>query len=244
MPVSIAVRGNLVYVLNAGGTPDISGFTIRYHRLVHIPGSTRRLGGGTGSAPAEVKFTPDGDVLMVTEKNTNLIDTWTVNRYGYASNHQTAESHGATPFGFSFTRGDDAIVSEAGPSALSSYEVDDDGHVGLLSGTVKDGGKANCWVVVTHSHRGHRYAFAADSASGNISSYTVAGNGHLELLEAKAAIPGGVPLDEALTRHGRFLYVRNANGTVDGFRIEHDGSLEPVVTASGLPAGAQGIAAR
>jgi 6-phosphogluconolactonase (cycloisomerase 2 family) len=245
MPVSVAVRGDVVYVLNAGGTPNVSGFFMFAGRLKYIPGSTRPLAGGTNSAPGEVAFSPDGNVLMVTEKGTNLIDTWRVDAYGHATHHHTTDSHGAVPFGFTFTRGDDAIVAEAAPSALSSYEVDDDGHLGLLTGTLADGGMANCWVVVTHGYRGQRFAFAANAGSGTISSYSIAADGTLDINRFVAATTGGAPVDEALSRHDRFLYVRDAqNGTIDGFRIANDGTLTPAGSTPGVPAGAQGIAAR
>jgi 6-phosphogluconolactonase len=48
----------------------------------------------------------------------------------------------------------------------------------------------------------------------------------------------------ALSRDSRFLYVREGNGTVGGFRVEVDGSLTRVTSATGVPSGAQGIAAR
>lgn len=245
MPVSIAVRGELVYVLNAGDTPNISGFVIDPFgdHLVPLPGSTRPLAGGPGSAPAQVGFSPDGEVLMVTEKNTNLIDTWTVMDDGYAVHRRTTESNGATPFGFTFTRRNTAIVTEATPSAMSSYDVDDDGQLELLTGTATDGGKANCWVVVT---RDGRVAFTTNTASGNISSYSVTKKGFLTLLDPAAGVtgPGTAPIDEALSSHSQFLYVRDGvKGLVDGFRVEN-GTLTPIGSVGGVPPGAQGIAAR
>ena len=49
----------------------------------------------------------------------------------------------------------------------------------------------------------------------------------------------------ALSNNSRFLYVRNGgNGTVDGFRVQVDGSLTFVTNATGVPSGAQGLAAR
>jgi 6-phosphogluconolactonase (cycloisomerase 2 family) len=245
MPVSITVRGNLVYVLNAGGTPNISGFIIDLSggHLVHLPGSTRSLAGGAGSGPAQVQFSPDGGVLMVTEKVTNLIDTWTVNDDGYATHHRTTDSNGATPFGFTFTRKDVAIVTEATPSALSSYELAEDGQLELLTGTAADGGKANCWVVVT---RDGRFAFTTNTGSGTISSYSVAKEGFLSLLDPAAGITGSgtAPIDEALSSHSQFLYVRDGvKGLVDGFRVEN-GTLTAVGSAGGVPPSAQGIAAR
>jgi 6-phosphogluconolactonase len=245
MPVSLAVKGSLLYVLNAGGTPNIQGFLVNpCGHLVHLAGSGRPLAGGAGSAPAQVSFTPDGDVLMVTEKNTNQIDTWTVDDEGFAQDRTVTNSSGGTPFGFAFADRDFAIVSEAEPSALSSYAVGDDGHLILITGTLSDGQKANCWVVVT---KNRRYALTTNTGSGNISSYLVSQDGSLTLLDAVAANTGTgtAPIDMALSDDSRFLYVREATkGVVDGFRVESNGNLIPVNSAPGVPAGAQGVAAR
>lgn len=245
MPVSIAVSGALVYVLNAGGTPNVSGFIIDHvgGHLMYLPDSTRSLAGGAGSSPAQVTISPDGDVLMVTEKATNLIDTWTVNDDGLATQRRTTSSNGATPFGFTFTRRNVAIVTEATPSALSSYELNDNGQLELLTATALDGQKANCWVVVT---RNGRFSFTTNTGSGNISSYSVTKEGLLSLLDPAAGItgPGTAPIDEALTGESHFLYVRDGvKGLVDGFRVEN-GTLTPIGSVGGVPPGAQGIAAR
>ncbi len=246
MPASIAVHGRLVYVLNAGGTPNIQGFIIEPFggHLVHLPGSLRMLPGGTSSSAAEVAFSPDGDVLMVTEKGTNNVDTWNVNDDGYAENGMTTNSSGAVPFGFIFARRDFAIVSEAGPSALSSYEVDEDGTLELQTASLGDTQKANCWVIVT---KNGRYAFTTNTASGTISSYFISKDGFLNLLNPTAGTTGAgtAPIDVAMSNNSHFLYVREAiKGMVDAFRVENDGSLTPVGSASGVPAGAQGLAAR
>ena len=105
-PISVAVHGNLVYVLNSGSTPDIAGFVIEPHtsHLVSLPGSTRNLAGGGAAAPAEVGFSLDGTLLMVAEKGTQTIDTYTVGDDGYASGPVSNHSSGATPFGFAFLR--------------------------------------------------------------------------------------------------------------------------------------------
>ncbi len=250
MPVSVAVQRDLVYVLNAGGTPNISGFEIdgRSNRLLPLAGSTRALPGGAASAPAQVSFTPDGDALVVTEKNTNQIDTFTLED-GLPGTGASFPSSGATPFGFAFGHDGVLIVSDAaggpaGTSAVSSYTVDDSGTVALVSPAVPDTQNAACWLVVPQDGR---FAYTANAGSGTISSYTVAPGGELTLLQVAAASTGGgtAPTDMALAGGSRFLYVRDgANGAVDGFRVGPRGSLTPVGTVTGVPAGAQGIAAR
>ena len=245
MPVSIAIRGHLVYVLNAGGTPNIQGFFLTPFggRLLHLPGSGRALAGGSSSSPAEVAFSPEGGVLMVTEKGTNQIDTWSLSDYGYANNPMTTISSGATPFGFTFVHRF-AIVSEAGPSALSSYEVDNDGELELQTASLGDGQAANCWVIAT---RDGRYAYTTNTGTANISSYLVARGGSLSLLSAVAASTGTgtAPIDMALSNDSHFLYIRDGlKGILEGFQVQSDGSLTPVASVPGIPAGAQGLAAR
>jgi 6-phosphogluconolactonase (cycloisomerase 2 family) len=249
MPVSVTVKHDLVYVLNAGGTPNISGFRIHpeANQLVALAGSTRNLPGGAGSAPAQVSFASSTDVIVVTEKNTNRIDTFEVDEDGSAQAGVSFPSNGATPFGFAFDHDSVAIVSDAaggpgGTSALSSYEVDENGTLEAITPALGDTQKAACWVVVPQSGR---FAYTSNTASGTISSYAITDGGHLALFDALAATPGGAPIDMALSNNSRFLYARNANGTVDGFRVGiGDGGLTPIGVTSGIPAGAQGIAAR
>ena len=69
----------------------------------------------------------------------------------------------------------------------------------------------------------------------------------LKLLQTVAGSTesGSTPTDMTLSGNGRFLYVRTGGtGSVHGFRVEADGSLTLVATATGVPGGAQGIAAR
>jgi len=245
-PVSVAVHGDLVYVVNGGGTPNIQGFHVEPSsgRLIQIPGSWQLLPGGATAGPGQIGISPDGDVLLVTEKGTNQIDTWTLTGEGFPVNGQVIASHGAVPFGFTYVRRDIALVTEAKPSAVSSYETHDDGSLELITGTVADGGAANCWIEAT---KNNRYAFVTNTGSGTISSYLISPDGSLSLLDSTAAVtgPGTAPIDFALSNDSHFLFVRlGTKGTVAGFRVEGDGSLIPIGSVSEVPAGAQGVAAR
>jgi len=99
MPVSVTVKGPIAYVLNAGGTPNISGYFVDAFgkHLVPLPGSQRQL--SVGAQPAQVRFAPEGNELLVTEKGTQLIDTYAVGFTGYASTSTPHASNGVTPFG-------------------------------------------------------------------------------------------------------------------------------------------------
>ena len=91
-PVSVAVRGGLVYVLNAldGGT--VQGFRVAFGRLVPIPGSARPLGLNPAASPqftntpGQVAFSPLGTQLIVTTKaNGNDVDVFGVRPDGRLS---------------------------------------------------------------------------------------------------------------------------------------------------------------
>ena len=248
-PVSVTVHGDLLYVLNGGGTNNITGFSIgEWGKLTPIPNSTRPLS-AAATGPAQIQFTPDGDALVVTEKATNKIDLYTVED-GIATGPAVRDSNGITPFGFAFDKRGHLIVSEAfggaaNQAALSSYEISDDGtNLNIISPSVKDNQSAACWVVVT---RNGRYAYTTNTASGSVSGYRVAKDGKLTLLgNGLTAIigAGSGPIDAALSKGSQFLYVLNAGiGTVNGYRVEANGSLTPINNVGGLAPGANGLVA-
>jgi 6-phosphogluconolactonase (cycloisomerase 2 family) len=242
-PVSVAVNGNLVYVVNGSGS--IQGFTfdpVSGH-LSAISGSLQSLPGGASAGPGQIGISPDGAVLIVTEKSTNQLDTWQIKAQGAAVNGTTISSGvPSVPFGFTFVQPRVALITEAALSALASYQVNDDGTLDPITGAVPDAGKANCWVVVT---KNGRYAYVSNTGSGNVSSYTIGRDGSVSLLNTASAGSLIAPIDAALSENGHFFFIREgATGTIAGFRVESDGSLTPMGTIGGLPAGAQGLAAR
>jgi 6-phosphogluconolactonase (cycloisomerase 2 family) len=245
MPVSVALRGDIAYVLNAGGAPNVTAFRIGFDgSLAMIAGSTQPLPGGTNAGPAQVGITPDGEVLVVTEKNTNKIDLFPIDDHGMMAAPSSVPSDGATPFGFTSGHDRALIVSEAAASTFSLYRignVETGPSLQTITKSLADGGAAACWIV-----RDGAFLFAANSASDTISSFTISPQGTLQLLASAAATTpaGTVPIDMALTRGGVFLYViGTGNGSLTGFVVQ-DGKLTQVASVAGLPASIQGIAAR
>ena len=74
-PISLTVQDDLLYVLNSGSGGNISGFRIDpAGSLEPIPASSQPLS-GQATGPAQIQFTPSGNVLVVTEKATSTITT-------------------------------------------------------------------------------------------------------------------------------------------------------------------------
>jgi hypothetical protein len=127
-PISLAISGDLLYVLNDGTDPSITGFRIgSTGDLDPIPASTRALSAAMPDA-AQVGFSTDGSRLVITEKATNRLVTFPVNPDGTPGTASTQPSAGPTPFGFAFDKRGTLIVSEAfggaaDASVLSSYRA-------------------------------------------------------------------------------------------------------------------------
>ena len=241
-PISLTVHGGVLYVLNAGGDGNISGFRVGTDgALSPIPGSTRALS-GTNVGPAQVAFSPDGQQLVVTEKTTNRLDVYTVDGDGVASAATSTASAGGTPFGFSFGHRDELFVSEAAGSA-SSYVIASDGSLTVASGAVLTHQGAPCWAVVTQNGK---FGYTANAQGGSISGFAIANDGSISLIDAdgRTAVVGGGNIDLALSGNSRYLYQLDGDRSISGFRIEADGHLTAVGNVAGLPASTVGLVAR
>ena len=242
LPTSLTVHGNVLYVLNAGGTGNISGFAVGSSgALTAIAGATLPLS-GSSVGPAQVSFSPDGRRLVVTEKNTNQVDLYAVDANGAASGPTTTPSAGGTPFGFSFGHRNELFVSEAAGSA-SSYELDATGGVSLVSGAVLTHQGAPCWAVVTNDGR---IGFTGNGA-GSVSAFAIAPDGAISLVDADGgtALIGAGINDIALSHNSRYLYVLQTGGAqaIHAFRVQADGHLTALGPIAGLPNGTRGLAA-
>ena len=236
-PTSVAVRDANVFVLNAGGEANVTGFTIGEAGLTPT-GDTRAL---AGSDPAQIGFTPDGASLIVSDRANDALLELPVGG-GEPMRHA---SSGATPYGFDFAPDGTLVVTEAfggavGAAATSSYSA------GLqpVSKSVANTRSEVCWAAVT---KDGRYVFVTNFGDGSISSYAIGPDGSLSLVDpvAGSTVLGekGVR-DEALSSDGRFLYTLDADARkVFAFAVRDDGRLDPVGDFDGLPATAAGLAA-
>ena len=248
MPISVTIHDNLVYVLNAGSPAGIQGFEVDFNgELSPIAGSAQGLS-GADVGPAQIEFSPDGSILVVTEKMTNNVVTYDVAGDGTSSGPNVQASAGTTPFGFAITESNHVFVSEAfggaeNASAVSSYLLTG-GNLDVISPSVPTHQTAACWVAVTPDEN---FVYTTNTGSGSISGYRVLADGQIELLDADGRTgvtgDGSSPIDLTISRDGRFLYaLLSGSHELASFEIQGDGSLVPLPFESGLPMGANGLA--
>jgi 6-phosphogluconolactonase (cycloisomerase 2 family) len=244
-PVSVAVRGDLVYVLNATGGGSVQGYWVVSGRLLPIPGSNRPLGLDPTATPqftntpGQVAFSPGGSQLIVTTKaNGNDIDVFGVHSDGRLSASPVVNPEpGTVPFAITFDQAGHLVIANAGTNALATFRLSASGTVTLLD-AVATGQAATCWVAPDGNA-----LFASNAGSGTISAYQSSFSGQLTLEGQHATDPGTV--DATASPDGRFLYVQTGGtGTVDEFSVAAGGSLTSIgsVTVAGA-AGGEGIAA-
>ena len=237
-PVSLAISGHLLYVLNQGGTGNITGFRVGDHgELEMIPGSSRALSSDSASAE-EVAFSPDQSTLVVSEKATQTLDTYKVKADGLVIGPDAHPSNGAGPYGFTFVGRDELLVTEAAINAVSSYDLDHR-DLTLVSPSVPSDGAAPCWIAATPDGR---FAYATNAHIGTIAGFSVGRDGALTFLglTTTASIP---LLDVTATRDYLYVLAEGTNQILE-YQVGGNGGLAGIGQVGGIPASAAGLVAR
>ncbi len=259
-PNSLTIHGHLLYVLDGSVAGNgIRGFRITDRGTLNPLAHSFRLLSSPIAVPGQVEFSPDGRLLLVTQKTTNLvlsperaIDAFRVRDDGRPSAAPRRDaSHGIRPFSLAFRGNHQLLVAESfdatpGRAAVSSYRVSSRGGLNVVSGSVRNHQTDTCWVIITDDGR---YAYTANFGSGTISSYSFDSAGHVRVIKGKAAFLGltSQPVDLALSADSHYLYLLlRGPGGVASFEIQDDGGLSPLggVVTGGLPVadGASGLA--
>jgi DNA-binding beta-propeller fold protein YncE len=239
-PVSVTAKGNTVFVLNAGGFGNVTGYRIDATGVLHaLPRATVDLGLDNTerpdfiTAPADIAIAPDGESVVVTTKANNTVDVLAFHG-GHLAAPVENPSAGAVPFAVSFDPRGRLVVANAS-STVSTYDLRTDGTLDSVTGALPDGQAALCWIAAS----GDTF-FGANAGSDTISAFRVDAAGNATLTGS----PDGVvahtdagPIDLDVTDDGSLLYVENAlAGTVEGYRIGAGGALTKVAATGGLPA--------
>jgi hypothetical protein len=254
MPESLALHGDLLYVLNVdtansnGTTGNIYGLRVGSDGTLSPIGSSQPLAhAAPGFATARaIDFNPSGKVIVVTELVGGLltggppgaINTFVVGADGKAGPAVSYTSTGTFPFGFAFDNKDHLIVTNIlDPSgtaigSVTSYRLSDAGVLTPIN-TVSSGGVLPCWVVVTNDGR---YSYVVNTGAGlpaPVTAFGLSVQGVLSPVGAPAASTAGefARTDAALSRDDRYLYVLapsvgpGAASHIDTYALGADGSM-------------------
>ena len=240
-PVSVAINGRLVEVLNAGGTASVTGFRATDNGLTPIAGGSQPLS-AAASSPVDIAISPRDSRVVVAEKVSDTIDTFAVGRDGALAPAVTSPSDSPLAFAGVFTQSGQLLVADDGAnnnSAVSPYRIAPDGTLSATQAAVSDGQTAACWIALDQNGD----VFIDNAGSGTVSSYQVSPFGQVTFLRNTSAGTGSKPLDDAVSSDGQNLYVLDGNqDQLAEFSVGPDAELTAVGTQA-LPAGSAGVAA-
>ena len=252
MPESLALHGDLLYVLNVatenanGTTGNIYGYRFNPSgRLVPV-GSSRTLANAAlpdhSFDARAIGFDPTGKVIVVTEifggfmtGPPGKIDTFLVGADGKAGPAVEHPSSDIAPFGFAFDGAGHLIVSNIhdpnGTGTVSTYELTSAG--GLIPiDTKPSGGALPCWVAVSNDGQ---HVYVVNTGAGPpslITRFGLSSSGVLSALNPPAGPIAGEFLltDVDLSSDGKYLYVLSPGLGPPGTSPSH---IDTYATGSG-----------
>src|SRR5579862_5580572 len=231
-PNAVAQRGNLVYVINVGGSSNVTGFRLSAAgQLNRIPNSTRFLTTNNSEA-ASLAFSPDGQFLVVTERATNNIDVFHIQDDGTLGPIVVNQDSDPGTFAVTFSRAGAALVAETGPtggvnaSTIASYAINPNGTLAPITIDIPTLANATCWDVATPDGQ---WVYTSNPGSATISGFPISETGALTPLGATVVgtnPSGSANLDVTVSADSKFLYTLDSGtGTISIFGINSDGSL-------------------
>jgi len=248
-PTSVAFNGGILYVLFQNGPNQLGAYTVQ------ADGTLAQLGlyalPVADMTPTQVVIAPGGGYVVVSAGTaSNAVIAFPLNANGTLGSPVSNTSHIANPFAGAYASPSVYLETDTADMALASYTFNGDGSLSLI-GSVVAGEGAPCWLSITPDGK---TAFVGNGA-GTISSFAIAANGALTLINAKAAQEpskiAGVPsvaADSWISADGKFMYVSYlGDDKVVAYSVGANGTLgklneQAVGTASGLSLqGASGI---
>ncbi len=214
-PASLAVHNQVLYVLNAGLSGNLTGFAVAADcGLSSLAEASQDLAAFTDSfpdpmpnevltTPAQVAFTPDGSKLVVSIKggpDSNFggrIVVFTLSTQGRIVGDGTptqfsVEDNNGGPFGFVFSASGELIVTHVNSFTVASYHIEADNTLRANGAPLPAGFPFPCWIA-----RSGRYAYLGNFGEipgegqpndpGIISTVVIAEDGTLSPLEVEGA---------------------------------------------------------
>jgi 6-phosphogluconolactonase len=173
-------------------------------------------------------------LLFVTAQANSTISVYSVNlSTGALSGNGLSAGTGAGPSAIAVTPTiDAAFVANSGSNSVSSYTVNSDGSLTVVSGTVKTGSTPMGLAI----DPGGKFLFVANQGSSSVSVFAIKGTGLTAVpgspfttIPAGLSYPNGtLPVAVAVSASGNFLYVANQLADfVSVFKVGASGALTP-----------------
>jgi 6-phosphogluconolactonase len=217
-----------------------------------LANSTRSLS-GPAVLLAQVSFSPNGNWIVVTERNGNNIDVFMVLGDGQTSAPTFTPSPVTDTFGFLFTSKGYLVTTQANngtpPGSVSSYQILANGTAEAITNTLVIGTQlAPCWNAITADQK---YIFTVNTASATITALGLDSNtGTLTLLNPVGGgglagiLPAGTGPTDIAINGSSVLYVNvGGSGQIAAFTIGKGGSLDELFLspAEVMPTSAAGM---
>ncbi|MDQ2841920.1 MAG: lactonase family protein [Acidobacteriota bacterium] len=251
-PLSVTVHDDLVYVMNFGGSYHTAGFRMEpWGELKPIRGSRKTLS-ASNTEPSTIAFSPDGSKLVISERQTNNVDVFSVAPDGSISDPVFNAFTAVSPFGLQFNATGVLLVTSLGGS-LTSYSVNPDNTLTVISANSPSSGAGTCWLI----NYGQQ-VWVSNTLSSTLGAYALQAGGSLEPLGVVATQPpdgpiifphvppSSFPLDLAVSADGKYLYaVYSGLGQIYAYKTGDNGKLTAIgaVAPYKPQSGGEGLAA-
>lgn len=214
--VTVSADGRWLFVVNAGSN-DVSSFAIRGHELAFVD-----VVASGGARPTSV--TVAGGLVYVLNAGTPNISGFTLTSAGLSPLAGSARAlpAGANPAQIQFSRsGDVLIITERATSKIMTFAVGRDGITQSATTTDSNGVTPFGFAVGLRNE-----IFVTEAAASTASSYTVARDGRLTSVSARAETGERAACWAAITKDGRYLFTANAaSDSLSTFAVAPGGGL-------------------
>jgi 6-phosphogluconolactonase (cycloisomerase 2 family) len=236
-------RSDSVTVLSVGAAGALT-------RTPEADGTPNPVGAG-GSSPAAIAISPSGRFLYVANSTSNTVAAFQIDANGLlklipptgpATNPIPVSGTAPTALAMTFT-GQFLYATNSASNTVSVFQVESSGLLTLVppagTGTnpVPIGGTSPNGIAVA---RNGRFLYTANGG-GNVSTFSIGGNGLLTLLPSSGSSPNPIPAGTnpsaiTISQDGQFLYVTNRGGGVSAYTVVSEtGSLIPLTPLLGNP---------
>src|SRR6266699_3032197 len=186
MPISATVHGNVVYVLNTGGS-ESTGNNAGVASAPNIQSSS-------GGTPFGFDFTPSG-TLIVSEaaggpSGTSAVSSYTISDSGSLTTLSASvpDTQQAACWLVVTGNGQFAYTANAHSTTISSYTIAGNGKISLLNTKAATVGGTDLDMALA---RNSRFLYVFDNGDHAIVAYEVHADGSLTWLQTTSGIPAG-----------------------------------------------------